>query len=546
MDRRLPRFIATAKKLGYREIEVETNGTILSAPGLSAQLMGAGLTRAWVAVMHPDDDSNDRITQDPGGAVRTWAALREAGAEGLPLGILIAVTPANKDALPDLVGRLVREAPSVDSLRFSAVAWQEEEGTGYEALEKGLGRACIAARKARLDFRFESAFAPSPCLFSARFVSLHTPLWASYYATEYSVDGARIRLEACEDCGLVERCPGLHAEVVENRPDLIPSARLSDEAMVAFRGQLGGVGRHRHAQISRVTLQEDFFGRSDKINIRVNWACNQRCRFCWVDFDWTPPTRETVFDQLRENRELGHKWVVFTGGEPTLVPWLPEAVLEARQSGFSWVQIQSNGVHLADEKLRSSLVESGLTHALISLHGASAAVSDGITQAPGTFVRSVAGIDGLVADGVDVSLSHVLTRKNIGETLDFAHFVSERWKGAVQIVWSVAAPITSATQRYEDGLLGMDEVGPALKKGLEMCLELGVGFGGQNDTCGVPACVLDDDPRFVQPIGEAVLNEATDFVQPPLCEPCEKKSVCRGVRKEYFTRYGTQGLKPIS
>ena len=57
----------------------------------------------------------------------------------------------------------------------------------------------------------------------------------------------------------------------------------------------------------------------------------------------------------------------------------------------------------------------------------------------------MAGIDGLVRDGVQVSLSHVLTQKNIGETEDFALFVGERWKGAVQIVWSVAAPITAAT-----------------------------------------------------------------------------------------------------
>ena len=143
-----------------------------------------------------------------------------------------------------------------------------------------------------------------------------------------------------------------------------------------------------------------------------------------------------------------------------------------------------------------------------------------------------------------MSLSHVLTSKNIHGTKAFATMVGERWKGAVQVVWSVAAPITEATDRYDDGLLSFDQVSQPLLEGLETCLELGVGFGGQNDTCGVPPCVLNDDPRFVTSIEDAHRDAERDFFFPEVCTECTMRTRCRGVRKGYVERFGTQGLHP--
>ena len=63
---------------------------------------------------------------------------------------------------------------------------------------------------------------------------------------------------------------------------------LDEETIRALRGHLGGEGRSASTQVSHVELLERNPGEFQKVNIRVNWACNQRCRFCWVDFDWTP------------------------------------------------------------------------------------------------------------------------------------------------------------------------------------------------------------------------------------------------------------------
>ena len=249
--------------------------------------------------------------------------------------------------------------------------------------------------------------------------------------------------------------------------------------------------------------------------------------------------------QIHEAREKGHHWIVFTGGEPTLVRWLPESIRVAKAAGFEKIQIQSNGVHFANPTILDRITDEGLTHALISLHGASAEVSDGITQSPGTWEKSVSGIDGLLRKGVEVSLSHVITERNLEDTVAFASFVGSRWKGRVSIVWSVAAPITEAVERYDDGIVPFDRVAEPLFKGLETCLEWGVEFGGQSDTCGVPPCVLRHDPRFVVPVEERHRQSERDFVYAPVCMDCSARDGCRGVRKATLEKYGARGLTPL-
>jgi len=544
MDRRLPRFISTAKEMGYAHIEVETNGTIASLGGVVSSLVDAGLTKVWAAVMHADDSENDLLTRDAGGAQRSWEGFRGFADRGIEVGLSIAVLPQNVDGLAALLDRAVAEIETLNSIRFYMVT-DKDSPTQYDAYEQGLLKAAARARKHRLDFRFHPSYAPPPCAFSERFVEICSPLYSSYFVTEERVDGPRQRIDACDECLIVDRCPGYMPHYLKTHPGTSSTRVLGPKATDSLRTQLGGVDTYRKSQMQVVSVvDEEEVASIEKPNIRVNWACNERCRFCWVDFDWTPPTREKVLSQVDELIAAGHRWVTFTGGEPTLVPWLSDAIRAAREGGMETVHLQSNGVHLSDERMVSRLVNAGLNEALISLHSDDAETSERITQTPNSWERSVQGIDRLVEANVSVSLSHVLTGWNHQGSASFVEFVAERWKGKVGIVWSVAAPITAASTRYEDGVLPFDEVKASLVAGLERSLELGVEFGGQNGTCGVPRCVLEDDARFVIDI-PTEMSTMSGFVKPPECEGCTYLHHCRGVRESYVSRFGGRGRGAI-
>ncbi|GMV40093.1 MAG: hypothetical protein AMXMBFR64_18090 [Myxococcales bacterium] len=538
LDRRLPGLVRRARDLGYQHVEIETNAVLLTYPAVLGALVEAGLDRAWVTLHAADDALNDQVTRDEGGAARTWAGARALAAAGVTIGLCTPVLPGTVASLAALIDRAA-ELPTLDAVRFYAVTDRGE--AALSALEAGLGKAAARCRKHRLDHRFESAYCPPPCAFSERFVRVHSPLFASLRADPGGTDDPRVRVAACAACGIADRCAGFPSRYVAARPGDLPGAPPGEEAVAAIRGQLGGVDRGARNQVRHVQMDDPG---GDKPNVRLIWACNQRCRFCWVDFDWTPPTRERVLAQLGELAARGARAVSLTGGEPTLVPWLPDAVGLAAALGFERIELQTNGTHLTDA-LVQRLVDAGLTDVLVSLHSHVPEVADAITQSPGDAVRTVAGVDRLVGTTLLLEVNHVITRRNLATTVSFVDFVHGRWGGRVKITWSVAAPITEASQRYDDSIVPFDEAGPVLREALERCVALGVPFGGQDSTCGVPPCVLGGDPRFVTRGFEPGHEDSGSFVFPEACGGCSHRGICRGLQRSYVATFGDRGIRPL-
>ncbi len=99
--------------------------------------------------------------------------------------------------------------------------------------------------------------------------------------------------------------------------------------------------------------------------IEVTQRCNLRCAFCFADAGNNPvvdPALEDLkgqFDRLFAS--AGPCNVQLSGGEPTLRDDLPEIVVLGRSSGFSFIQINTNGLRLAMEpSYVKALKEAGL------------------------------------------------------------------------------------------------------------------------------------------------------------------------------------------
>ncbi|GMV40091.1 MAG: hypothetical protein AMXMBFR64_18070 [Myxococcales bacterium] len=537
LDRRLPALIQTAVRLGFEGVEVETNATVASwEPGARA-LVEAGLTRAWVTLLSAAEEESDRLSRDPGGFRRTWEGLSNLARLGARIGICLPVTADTVDGLGALVDRAAEAG--ADAVRLFVPV----EGAAYARFEAPLARAAARCRKHRMDHRFEPAWCPPPCAFSDRFVAVHTALFASLGPSPGSTDGGRVRAPACAKCALVSRCPGFPARYAGGG---LPTEPPGEQATAAIRGQLGGVDRGQRTQLTVVQAPESPLD-GDEPNLRVNWACNQRCRFCWVDFDWTPPTREQVLSQVAALRAQGALSLNLTGGEPTLVPWLPDVVREARMLGMVRVELQTNAVHLAAGDLLPRLVDAGLTRALVSLHSQAPRVNDAITQADGYWARTVSALDRMVRETeLELLVNHVITGLNLETTPGFPAFVHERWGERVRIVWSAAAAITEAATRYDDGVAPFDAVGPALRAALEQCVALGVPFGGQDGTCGVPPCVLGGDPRFVQHGFSPDHPDGAAFRWVEECDGCSHRGLCRGIQRGYVARFGGRGIRRLT
>ncbi len=154
-------------------------------------------------------------------------------------------------------------------------------------------------------------------------------------------------------------------------------------------------------------------------SMALTHRCNLRCKHCYAGPDTNPPTdgSEPTTSQWQEwiNQaiEAGCLFLLLTGGEPMLRPDFAEIYTHAKLAGLM-VTVFTNGSRLTSSildcfgDLPPYAVE-------ISLYGATPGKHDAITGIPGSFVRSIRGVEQLLDWGVRVRLKSMLMKDNLNE-----------------------------------------------------------------------------------------------------------------------------------
>lgn len=105
--------------------------------------------------------------------------------------------------------------------------------------------------------------------------------------------------------------------------------------------------------------------------IELTGRCNLKCSFCATskdlrhkkDMDWDFYCR-----LLREFQQAGGTEVgLFYLGESMMLPWLPEAIREARRVGFPYIFLTTNGVNASPDRVRDCM-HAGLNSLKFSLN----------------------------------------------------------------------------------------------------------------------------------------------------------------------------------
>jgi len=89
--------------------------------------------------------------------------------------------------------------------------------------------------------------------------------------------------------------------------------------------------------------------------VDITNRCNLRCPICFAHAGAAgylyEPTKEEIrgiFENLRSNRPVPPPGLQFSGGEPTVREDLPELVKMAKEMGFEHIEINSNGIKMAE------------------------------------------------------------------------------------------------------------------------------------------------------------------------------------------------------
>ena len=293
--------------------------------------------------------------------------------------------------------------------------------------------------------------------------------------------------------------------------------------------------------------------------MKLGYACERQCLFC-VQGDLRrlhprPQPPDALAAALRDGRTRAST-AVFTGGEPTLFPYLPDLVRLARLLGYTRVQIQSNGRRFADPAYCRALIAAGADEFALSVHGSTPAVHDALTGVPGSFARVWAGLANLLRLGRPVLTNTVVTRSNMAELpalaglltragvrhLQFAflHIVGRAAEGADWLVprkteavphmlRAVAAARAAGAQAFTEG------VPPCLLRGVSDCAaEAGMPAMDVRHADGTACVDFSRERREVQKS------------KGPRCPECAWFRSCEGPWREYPERFGWGEFVPVA
>jgi MoaA/NifB/PqqE/SkfB family radical SAM enzyme len=543
LRRDLAGVIVYARGLGL-EVTLETNATLVNE-GRAETWRRAGLGRARVNLAG-GDDRLDAVTRDAGGFARTLAGIAALRKADVPVEIAAAVVRSTAALLPGVPAALRQLLGEDDGLEGIVLSVPESspdptELLSYDAAVETILAVDAAAQPLHIAVRVDALVSPPPCVFpskapSARLLHAMSPGGAQR-------PGYR-RLAPCASCLVADRCAGVSETYLARFP--IPVMRpITDERS---RRRLSVISTVRE-QIAR-ELESDNRRQKparppeEERIVRVNFQCNQACTFCFVSTH-LPTARDKAIRAAIVNAGRRGARITISGGEPTLNPKLLEYIRLARQHSHGPVELQSNAIRFADMAFAQAVIGAGVDEMFVSLHGSTAEISDAVTEAPGTFVKTVAGLDNLARLDVVLGLNFVMCERNYRDLPEYIRFVHGRWPKAL-LSLSFVAPSSDVVPLDRGLIPRYSDVLPYLREALRIAQERGLWVSPLDSMCGLPLCLWPT--ALDEPLARADIPTGFDggeFIKTEACRSCAAQAKCYGLRRRYAMLHGTEELRPV-
>ena len=299
----------------------------------------------------------------------------------------------------------------------------------------------------------------------------------------------------------------------------------------------------------------------ERFHILAGETCNNHCLFCMEG----PTSRAHGVTPERVRRLLeehaGAAEVMFTSGEPTLNPHLPQYFRWARALGFRRIGLTTNARRLGYEAYARTLLDAGLNHVVVSIHGPDAKTHDGQTRCPGSFAQTLGGLETLArlrrGQPLSVHTSTVVGRRNV-ELLSDVYWTVRAFD-VEQCVFNVMQPLGRAEPLARSIVAPYAEVFRAFAR---LVREAGA-MRPPAFLVDVPPCTTEALPRAARGWVECavftefgpdaspqerqtrVTKEQENRVKRPDCASCAHDRACLGVWRTYVAVHGWDEFVPV-
>ena len=294
-----------------------------------------------------------------------------------------------------------------------------------------------------------------------------------------------------------------------------------------------------------------------RLDLKVGYSCNMMCRHCAQGgkrFRFKDKTAAEIKSELVSAFNEGIRSVVFTGGEPTIRKDIVELVAFAKEQGYELIQVQTNGRRFASRKFTDAMIEAGMNEFSPALNGHIPALHDFLSQVPGAWKQTVAGIKNVREYEIPIISNTVISRPNYR----FARNISQLLVslGVDQYQLAFVHPVGSAWTNFWGVVPRMSLAAPYVHRGLQVGLDAGLkvmaeampfcmmkGYELQVSELYIPSTTVYEKRGNVESFEEWRVHEGK--WKGEQCRDCVFKDICEGPWREYVWKYGGDEFIPV-
>lgn len=300
-----------------------------------------------------------------------------------------------------------------------------------------------------------------------------------------------------------------------------------------------------------------------KTVIITGYICNNNCKFCINSGKRKLHNKTTseIIGEMVDARARKRNYLEFIGGEPTIRPDVVYLIEKAKELGFEFITMATNGRMLSYKKIAKNLIGAGITEFIFSIHGHNAKLHDSLTQAPGSFKELMNGLANVKELGLKLIGSNTtIVKQNYRYMPDIGKFILKN--GIKNAEFIFADPTYGGVyNNFTEFMPRISEAAAYIHK----CLDL---VNGRDDISHwhiryVPLCLFRGYESRISELHERKIfhteHLAPDFknldvtasrirlsrIKPAKCSKCRYYDICEGIWREYVRHYGSKELLPI-
>ncbi len=298
---------------------------------------------------------------------------------------------------------------------------------------------------------------------------------------------------------------------------------------------------------------------TSNVLVRLGEHCNHACPMC--SNTGLPELEHVATAEALRRIDTVYGWgfrrVVLTGGEPTIHPGFFAVVERLAALGVPWdINTHGRSFHRRDFAERAR--QGGLLRAVVSLHGDTAEIANAMSGAPPVaFEQTLAGIDHLLAVGVEVTCNLVLSTLNLERLDRWLELLAARFGD--RVIAKICFPsLHSHGEAWGPIQLRLETARPFLRAARSHAADLGLRLQWES----MPNCVTGDPAHIsVGRLGFGETHYLDDFGGAKVyaiaaaeaaiaryhedCARCAAFARCPGVSRRYAERFGLAELVPF-